>query len=76
MKIIIKPYELIHRCMVDLTKDDGSTEELHLTIFKNLDNGDEAYELTDGDGAYVSNELAAEVVGRYYEYVDEHKLSL
>lgn len=73
MKIIIKPYEFIHRCTVDLTKDDGSTEELHLTIFKNLDNGDEAYEVTDGDGAYTSNELAAEVVS---VYMDEHKIYL
>ena len=73
MKIIIKPYEFIHRCMVDYTTDSGRTIELHLTIFKNLDNGDEAYEVTDGDGAYVSNELAAEVVG---VYMDEHKIYL
>lgn len=73
MKIIIKPYEFIHRCMVEHTKDDGSTEELHFTIFKNLDTGAGAYEVTDDAGAYVSDELAEEIVSIY---LNEHNIYL
>lgn len=73
MKITVKPYEVIHRCTVEYTTDAGRTVYLYLTIFKNLKNGNEEYEVTDGDGAYVSNEMATAVVDAYE---NEHKLYL